>query len=57
MVLSHINKIRHMGPHTGLRVLDDAVQMKKLIEMMKYLNREYGKKFNRKRNRINCILF
>lgn len=32
-----------MGPHTGLRVLDDAVQMKKLIEMMKYLNREYGK--------------
>lgn len=57
MVLSHINEIRHMGPHTGLRVLDDAVQMKKLIEMMKYLNREYGKKFNRKRNRINCILF
>lgn len=32
-----------MGPHTGLRALDDAVQTKKLIEMMKYLNRDYGK--------------
>lgn len=36
-----------MGPCTNLGVQGDAIQKKKLIEIMKSLNREY-KKINRR---------